>query len=159
MAVLRSLGQRFPYAAAFGIYTVAFLAVASPWLLDFVRIPYDSVSQFYPSFAFLARSLAAGQSPFWTPNVYAGWPQIADPQSLIFSPLYLIVALFNPNPSPRLFDVLTFGLLYASGAGSGTSVRSKAWCSCRLRSGCWRALSIARRGSRARRRACSLLSL
>src|SRR5215813_5374408 len=61
-------GQRFPYAAAFGIYTAAFVAVASPWLLDFVRIPYDSVSQFYPSFAFLARSLAGGQSPFWTPT-------------------------------------------------------------------------------------------
>jgi hypothetical protein len=127
MAVLRSLRQRFPYAAAFGIYTVAFLAVASPWLLDFVRIPYDSVSQFYPSFAFLARSLAAGQSPFWTPNVYAGWPQIADPQSLIFSPLYLIVALFNPNPSPRLFDVLTFGLLYAGGAGVMLLFRDRRW--------------------------------
>ncbi|MBX9843045.1 MAG: YfhO family protein [Xanthobacteraceae bacterium] len=127
MAVHRSLGQRFPYAAAFGIYTAAFLAVASPWLLDFVRIPYDSVSQFYPSFAFLARSLATGQSPFWTPNVYAGWPQIADPQSLIFSPLYLIVALCNPNPSPRLFDVLTFGLLYAGGAGMMLFFRDRRW--------------------------------
>lgn len=127
MTVHRSLGQRFPYVAAFGIYTAAFLAVASPWLLDFVRIPYDSVSQFYPSFAFLARSLAAGQSPFWTPNVYAGWPQIADPQSLIFSPLYLIVALFNPDPSPRLFDVLTFGLLYAGGAGVMLFFRDRRW--------------------------------
>lgn len=127
MAVRRSLGQRFPYAAAFGIYTVAFLAVASPWLLDFVRIPYDSVSQFYPSFAFLARSLAAGQSPFWTPNVFAGWPQIADPQSLIFSPLYLVVALFDPDPGPRLFDVLTFGLLYAGGAGVMLLFRDRGW--------------------------------
>ena len=127
MVVRRSLGQRFPYAAAFGIYTVAFLAVASPWLLDFVRIPYDSVSQFYPSFAFLARSLAAGQSPFWTPNVFAGWPQIADPQSLIFSPLYLVVAFLDPNPSPRLFDVLTFGLLFAGGAGVMLFFRDRGW--------------------------------
>ena len=80
---------------------LAFLAVASPWLSGVVTIPWDAVSQFYPQFAFLARSFAPGQSPFWTPNVFAGWPQIADPQSLVFSPLHLLVALFNPTPSSR----------------------------------------------------------
>ena len=91
-------GPRFPLAAAFGIYTAAFLALASPWLLGFVAIPYDAASQFYPQLVFLARSLATGQSPFWTPNIYAGWPQIADPQSLIFSPLSFVVALFDSTP-------------------------------------------------------------
>jgi hypothetical protein len=122
-----SEGQRFPLIAAFGIYTLAFLAVASPWLSGAVQIPYDSVSQFYPQFAFLARSLAAGQSPFWTPNIFAGWPQIADPQALIFSPLHLIVALLDPNPSPRLFDALTFGLLYIGGAGVILLFRDRRW--------------------------------
>jgi hypothetical protein len=120
-------GPRYPYVAAFGIYTVAFVAVASPWLLDVVRIPWDSVSQFYPQFAFLARSFASGQSPFWTPNVFAGWPQIADPQSLVFSPLHLLVALFTPNPTPRLFDAVTFGLLYAGGAGMMLFFRDRRW--------------------------------
>ena len=120
-------GQRFAYVAAFGIYTMAFLAVASPWLADVVRIPWDSVSQFYPQFAFLARSFASGQSPFWTPNVFAGWPQIADPQSLVFSPLHLLVALFTPNPTPRLFDAVTFGLLYAGGAGVMLMFRDRRW--------------------------------
>src|SRR5262245_47518548 len=107
----------FPLAAAFGIYTAAFLAVASPWLLGFVQVPWDSVSTFYPQYAFLARSFATGQSPFWTPNVFAGWPQIADPQALIFSPLHLVAALIGPSPTPQLFDWLTFGLLYIGGAG------------------------------------------
>ena len=120
-------GQRFPLIAAFGIFTAAFLAVASPWLSGAVQIPWDSVSQFYPQFAFLARSLAAGQSPFWTPNIFAGWPQIADPQALIFSPLHLIVALVGPNPSPRLFDMLTFGLLYIGGAGVIVLFRDRGW--------------------------------
>ena len=120
-------GQRFAYVAAFGIYTMAFLAVASPWLADVVRIPWDSVSQFYPQFAFLARSFASGQSPFWTPNVFAGWPQIADPQSLVLSPLHLLVALFAPNPTPRLFDAVTFGLLYAGGAGVMLLFRERRW--------------------------------
>ena len=36
-----SEGQRFPLMTAFGIYTVAFLLLASPWLLPFVRVPWD----------------------------------------------------------------------------------------------------------------------
>jgi hypothetical protein len=122
-----SEGPRFPLVTAFGIYTVAFLAVASPWLSGAVQIPYDSVSQFYPQFAFLAHSLGAGQSPFWTPNIFAGWPQIADPQALIFSPLHLIVALLDPSPGPRLFDLLTFGLLYIGGAGVILLFRDRGW--------------------------------
>ena len=92
--------ERFPLAGAFGLYTIAFLALAWPWLSGAVEIPYDAASQFYPQLAFLARSFATGQSPFWTPNIFAGWPQIADPQSLIFSPLHLIVALLVPKPKP-----------------------------------------------------------
>src|SRR5882724_2056588 len=122
-----SEGQRFPLVTAFGTYTAAFLAVASPWLSGAVQVPWDSVSQFYPQFAFLARSLAGGQSPFWTPNIFAGWPQIADPQALIFSPLHLIVALLGPNPSPRLFDGLTFGLLYIGGTGVIMLFRDRGW--------------------------------
>ena len=93
------------------------LALAWPWLSGAVAIPYDAKSQFYPQLAFLARSLAAGQSPFWTPNVFAGWPQIADPQSLIFSPLHFVVALLDPSPSPWLADALVFALLFIGGLG------------------------------------------
>src|ERR1044072_5448714 len=117
----------FPLAAAFRMSPAAFLAVASPWLLGFVQVPWDSVSQFYPQFAFLARSFASGQSPFWTPNVFAGWPQIADPQALIFSPLHLIAALIGPHPTPRLFDGLTFGLLYICGPGVTLMSRDRRW--------------------------------
>jgi hypothetical protein len=120
-------GERFPLAGAFGIYSVAFLALAWPWLSGAVEIPYDAASQFYPQLAFLARSLATGQSPFWTPNIFAGWPQIADPQSLIFSPLHFIVALLVPWPSPWLNDVLVFVLLYAGGAGVILFFRDRGW--------------------------------
>jgi hypothetical protein len=118
---------RFPLAPAFGLYTVAFLILASPWLSGVYEIPYDAASQFYPQLAFLARSLAAGQSPFWTPNVFAGWPQVADPQSLIFSPIHFIVALLDPTPSPRLADALVFALLYAGGAGVIMIFRDRGW--------------------------------
>ena len=125
---------------------------------------------------------ATGQSPFWTPNIFAGWPQIADPQSLIFSPLHVIVALLDAEPKPaavrragvraalrrrrrrdpvfprpRLARRRRAGRRrwhFRSAArprrASSMSGRSKAWCSCRWRCGCWRARSSARRGSRAR---------
>ncbi len=106
---------------------IAFLALGWPWLSGAVEIPYDAASQFYPQLAFLARSFATGQSPFWTPNIFAGWPQIADPQSLIFSPLHVIAALLVPNPSPWLADVLVFALLYAGGAGMILFFRDRGW--------------------------------
>jgi hypothetical protein len=117
----------FPLAAAIGLYTIAFLVLASPWLTRAVAIPYDAKSQFYPQLAFLARALAAGQSPFWTPNVFAGWPQIADPQSLIFSPLHFVVAWLDPTPSPWLADVLVFALLYVGGLGIILLFRQRGW--------------------------------
>src|SRR4029079_15436375 len=119
--------ERFSLAGAFGLYSIAFLVLAWPWLSGSVEIPYDAASQFYPQFAFLARSFATGQSPFWAPNSFAGWPQIADPQSLIFSPLHFIVALLVPQPSPWLNDVLVFVLLYAGVAGVILFFRDRGW--------------------------------
>jgi hypothetical protein len=119
--------ERFSLAGAFGLYSIAFLALAWPWLSGTVEIPYDAASQFYPQLSFLARSFATGQSPFWTPNVFAGWPQIADPQSLIFSPLHVIAALLVPSPSPWLADVLVFVMLYAGGAGVILFFRDRGW--------------------------------
>ena len=57
-----------------------------PWLSGAVTIPYDAKALFQAQLQFLANAIHSGQSPFWTPNVFVGMPQIADPQSLIFSP-------------------------------------------------------------------------
>jgi len=119
--------ERFSLLAPLGVYTIAFLVLAWPWLSGAVAIPYDAKSQFYPQLAFLARSLANGQSPFWTPNVFAGWPQVADPQSLIFSPFHLVVALLDPSPSPHLADAMVFALLYAGGFGVILFFRDRGW--------------------------------
>jgi hypothetical protein len=119
--------EPYPLAAAICLYTLAFLALAWPWLSGKVAIPYDAKSSFYPQLAFLARSFASGQSPFWTPNVFTGWPQIADPQSLIFSPLHVLVAVLDPSPSPWLADVVAFALLYAGGFGVLLFFRDRGW--------------------------------
>ena len=59
----------------------------------------------------------AGQSPFWTPNVFAGWPQIADPQSLIFSPLHLLLAAFGPAGADGVTHIQYSGGLAAAVSG------------------------------------------
>ncbi len=98
------------YAAAFCAVAVGWLIFASPWLSGSVTIPYDAKAHFQPQLQFLANALHSGQSPFWTHNVFAGSPQIADPQSLIFSPAFLL-AYLAPEPSFRQLDLYCFLLL------------------------------------------------
>jgi hypothetical protein len=114
-------------AATIALFAVAFLVPAWPWLSGLVTIPWDAKSQFLPALQFLATSLATGQYPFWTPNVFAGWPLISDPQSLMFSPLHFLLAYFDPAPSFRAVDGLTFAYLLVGGAGIILYFRDRGW--------------------------------
>ena len=116
-----------PAWTTFALFGLAFLANAWPWLSGSVTIPWDAKAQFHPQLQFLAASLAKGESPFWTPHVFAGWPQIADPQSLIFSPPHLLLALLSVNPSFRAADAVTFALLFAGGCGVILLFRDRGW--------------------------------
>jgi hypothetical protein len=109
------------------LYAAAFAALAGPWLSGAVTIPWDAKAQFLPNLQFLAASLARGDSPFWTPNLFAGWPQIADPQSLIFSPLHLALAWLDPAPGFRAADAVTFAYLFAGGTGLMLFFRDRGW--------------------------------
>src|SRR5687767_6168070 len=117
----------FRLGTTVAIYTVAFLLPAWPWLSGAVTIPWDAKSQFWPQLQFMANSFARGESPFWTPNVFAGWPQIADPQSLIFSPLHVLLAWLDPTPSFRAADAVTFAHLYIGGLGLILIFRDRGW--------------------------------
>lgn len=103
------------YNAAAAIFLICALALAYPWLSGDVTIPWDAKAHFQPQFAFLAHALHSGQSPFWTPNVFAGSPQIADPQSLIFSPFFLVAAALVREPSLQLEDGIIFAMLAMGG--------------------------------------------
>src|SRR5262245_45602339 len=88
-------------AATLALFALACLVLWWPWLSGAVTIPWDAKSQFLPPERFLADALARGDSPFWAPSIFGGWPQIADPQSLIFSPLHFLLAWFVASPSFR----------------------------------------------------------
>jgi hypothetical protein len=115
------------FATLLVLYVVAFSALAWPWLSGTLTIPWDAKSQFQPELQFLATSLARGESPFWTPNIYAGWPQIADPQSLIFSPLHLALAALTPEPTFREADIVTYAYLLAGSLALIMYFRDRGW--------------------------------
>lgn len=110
-----------------GLLVSAWLVLVWPWLSGTVTIPWDAKAHFQAQISFLAQSLHNGQSPFWTPYVFGGHPQIADPQSLIFSPPHLLLALLMPEPSFRAMDMLSFGMLLFGAFGVLGFARDRHW--------------------------------
>ena len=92
------------------------LLITWPWISGRYTIPWDSKAHFLPQLQFLAASLAKGESPFWTPYVFSGHPQIADAQSLIFSPPMFLLAWLDPAPTPWAIDTATFAFVTVSAA-------------------------------------------
>jgi hypothetical protein len=118
---------RLPLALTLLIFMLAFLLPASPWLSGRLTIPWDAKSQFFPQVQFLASSLARGEWPWWSPNVFAGWAQISDPQSLLFSPLHVLLAAANAAVSLRAFDAVTFAYLLLGGFGIILFFHDRGW--------------------------------
>jgi hypothetical protein len=112
---------------ASGLFALGWLVFTWPWLSGKVTIPWDAKAHFQAQFAFLVQALQQGQSPFWTPYVFSGHPQIADPQSLIFQPLFLLPALFGIKPSLWLMDALVFAMLAVGGFGIILLFRERGW--------------------------------
>ncbi len=121
----RHSGRLYVFAGL--AFVAGALVLAWPWLAGAVTIPWDAKGQAYPQIVFMARAFAAGDSPFWTPNVFAGFPQIADPQSQIFSPPFFLLALFNPAPSFRAVDGVVFGMLILAGLALIAFFRDRRW--------------------------------
>lgn len=101
----------WPVAKVLLIVGAAWLALSWPWLSGVMTVPWDAKAHFHPQLQFLASALHKGLSPFWTPFVFAGSPQVADPQSLIFSPPFALIALLNPTPDFRWSDGALLGSL------------------------------------------------
>lgn len=120
-------GEGQPYGLAAAFFLLCALALAFPWLAGRVTIPWDAKAHFYPQLVFLAHALHSGQSAFWTPNVFAGMPQIADPQSLIFSPFFLLAAALVPEPSFALADAIVFAMLAMGGLAFIAYFRDRGW--------------------------------
>ncbi|MFY0614539.1 MAG: hypothetical protein JXQ99_23615 [Hyphomicrobiaceae bacterium] len=103
------------------------IVFASPWLSGAFTIPWDGKAHFAPQIQFMAASLAKGEWPWWTPNVFAGHPQIADPQSMLFSPPFVFLALIDSAPGPWAIDCVALLALLAAGLGVLWLARDFGW--------------------------------
>lgn len=100
---------------AIALLVLGWVVMAWPWISGRVTIPWDAKAHFQPQIQFLAQSLARGESPFWAPYVFSGHPQIADPQSMMFQPAYLLLALVTGSPSAWAVDMTTLLTALAGG--------------------------------------------
>lgn len=100
---------------------------AAQWIVTDSVVPWDSKNQSYAFFRFLASALHSGASPFWNPYQYGGIPAVADPQSLVFAPAFVLWALFDPAPSMRAFDLIVYAHLLAGGLAVGAIGRRAGW--------------------------------
>ncbi|HKD56034.1 MAG TPA: hypothetical protein VKD45_00870, partial [Hyphomicrobiaceae bacterium] len=116
-----------PWAFSFAIFLLASLIIDWPWLSGRVTIPWDAKAQFLPQIQFLAQSLARGDSPAWTPFVFSGHPQIADPQAMIFSPPFLALALIDGAPSLWAQDVTVLACAFLGGGALMLWCRDQRW--------------------------------
>jgi hypothetical protein len=117
---------RNSYIKAVCILTFAWFILISPWLTGAATIPYDAKAHFQAQIQFLAQAIHNGDTPFWAPNIFAGSPQIADPQSMIFSPAILL-AIFNKNPSFMAVDIMMFTYILMGAIGIMMFFKDRGW--------------------------------
>lgn len=123
---VRAAAETAPGALA--LVVLCWAALAWPWLFADFFISWDAKVHFYPMFRFLAGAFAAGETPFWNPYHFAGNPTIADPQSLLFSPLMVLAALIGgAAPSMKFFDVVVLLHLLMGGAAILLYFRQRGW--------------------------------
>lgn len=120
-------GERSQYQAAFIIFALCALALTSPWWMGRYVIPWDAKAHFYPQLVFLSRALHSGESPFWNPHVFAGSVHIADPQSLIFTLPYLLLAKVVRDPGFIAADATVFFMIALGGAAIMAFFRDRGW--------------------------------
>ncbi len=123
----RAPAATWALAPFLALISLCWLAFSWPWLSGAVTIPWDAKAHFQPQIQFLAASIARGELPFWTPNVFAGHPQIADPQSMIFSPPMLLLALVDSAPSLWAVDTTVLLSVLLGGIGMALLGRDLGW--------------------------------
>jgi hypothetical protein len=118
---MRSMKFRFHSFAGYrltvsvGVVAAIWLAAVARWVVSDLVVPWDSKNQFYAFFRFLSTTLRGGDWPFWNPYQYGGYPSVADPQSLVFSPVFVVWGLLDSAPTMRAFDLVVFAHLLAGG--------------------------------------------
>ncbi|HZD77924.1 MAG TPA: hypothetical protein VE218_13030, partial [Acidobacteriaceae bacterium] len=102
-------------AVSMALVSAIWLIAIAHWLARDAVVPWDSKNQFYAFFRFLSATLHSGEWPFWNPYHYGGHPSVADPQSLIFSPVFVAWGALDALPTMRTFDIVVQAHLLIGG--------------------------------------------
>lgn len=100
---LTALRRKHPFLALSVVLVALWLLLYAPLLLGSHVLPWDAIDEFYPTAYFNAHSLRMGLAPWWNPYIYSGFPQIADPQGMLFSPLLMAWMLLRQAPGAHWF--------------------------------------------------------
>lgn len=117
----------FPLTIALGLFGLAWFVLAGPWLIGSVTIPWDGKAHWYPHLVFAAGAIQGAENPAWTPSIFAGSPEIADPQSVLFSVPLLLLALVRSSPSLLAMDWAVFLTLLGGGVAVIMLFRDRGW--------------------------------
>jgi hypothetical protein len=117
----------WPLTPVIAAFVFLFAAITSKWISGAATIPWDAKAHFQPQIQFLAQSLARGEWPWWNPYVFSGQPQIADPQSMIFSPPFLLLAAAHADPSAWEIDMTVLAAMATGGIGVIVYFRDRGW--------------------------------
>lgn len=114
-------------AVVLTVLALAWLWLTRPWLFGGLTVPWDAEAHFRAQLGFLAHSLHEGRGITWNPWIFTGWPQISDPQSLIFVPVFFVLALIDPDPSAQAMDAAVFVQLALGGLALALWFRDRGW--------------------------------
>jgi len=118
---------RTRYGIALALFALGWMVLGWPWLSGAVTIPWDAKAHWQPHIQFLAASLARGEVPFWAPQVFAGAPEVADPQSALFSLPFLLLASVDGAPSFRALDTTVLAVAGLGGLSVLAIFRDRGW--------------------------------
>jgi hypothetical protein len=82
----------------------------------------DTVDIYYPQALFTASALREGRLPLWEPKIGLGYPYQADPHSMVFYPLTVLLLLF---PFPSAYNLFT--LVHVPLAGTFLFLLLRRW--------------------------------
>ncbi|NET00666.1 MAG: YfhO family protein [Sphaerospermopsis sp. SIO1G1] len=77
------------------IISIVWMFYFRKYILGITYIPYDSKDQFFLWSSFLLNSLKSGEFPLWNPNQFLGEDFIGNPQTLLFSPIFILIIIIN----------------------------------------------------------------
>jgi hypothetical protein len=100
--LVRAMRQR-PLLLVFTVIGLAWFLMNLPLLLGVRVLPGDSMFEFYPTVYFNVHAIREGLAPWWNPYVFGGYPQIADPQGMLFAPGLMAWMLTRSSPGMTWF--------------------------------------------------------